>query len=43
MIEQIRRSNDKIEGEEISAKMDQMEIIAKKIFEQVQELSLIHI
>ena len=37
MIEQIRRSNDKIEGEEISAKMDQMEIIAKKIFEQVQE------
>lgn len=37
MIEQIRRSNDKIEGEEISAKMDQMETIAKKIFEQVQE------
>ena len=37
MIEQIHRSNDKIEGEEISAKMDQMETIAKKIFEQVQE------
>lgn len=30
MIEQIRRSNDKIEGEEISAKMDQMEIIGKE-------------
>lgn len=30
MIEQIRRSNDKIEGEEISAKMDQMETIGKE-------------
>lgn len=37
MIEQIRRSNDKIEGEEISAKMDRMEAVAQKIFEQVQE------
>ena len=37
MIRRIRESNDRIEGEEVSAKMDRLEQIAEKIFEQVQE------
>lgn len=37
MIRRIRESNDRIEGEEVSAKMDRLEQVAEKIFEQVQE------
>ena len=37
MIQKIRASNDRIEGEEISRKMDRLEEVAEKIFAQVQE------
>lgn len=36
-LEKIRKSNDAIPGEEISAKIDKMEQIVDKIFERVQE------
>lgn len=36
-LEKLRRSNDAIPGEEISAKIDKMEQIVDKIFERVQE------
>ena len=37
MIEQIRKANDEIEGEEISEKMFRLEKITGQIFEQIQE------
>ena len=37
MIEQIRRANDRIEGEEISNKMFRLEQIVDKIFSQVED------
>lgn len=37
MIEQIRKANDEIEGEEISQKMFRLEKITGQIFEQIQE------
>ena len=37
MIQRIREVNDRIEGQEVSAKMDRLEQVAERIFEQVQE------